>query len=165
MKNFEQVYLLSFVYRAEGPFFRLCLRERRPAHFLSADDVQVDVEHGLTRIGLAVEHKAGAAFFETEVLRDKLCAVEHLAHEFAIFRLHVHDGCDVALRHDQKVYRCLRGDVIEGEHVVVFVDFLGRDFTLDDFAEKTIFTHSVIIVVKVLGVCVVYIQLGNRFLI
>ena len=132
---------------------------------MSADDVQVDVEHGLTRVGLAVEHKAGTAFFETEVFRDKLCAVEHLAHEFAIFRLHVHDSRDVALRYDQEVYRCLRGDVVEGENIVVFVDFLGRDFTLDDFAEKTIFTHSIIIVVKVLGVCVVYIQLGNRFLI
>ena len=109
---------------------------------MSADDVQVDVEHGLTRVGLAVEHKTGTAFFETEVFRDQLCAVEHLAHEFAIFRLHVHDGCNVALRHDQKVYRRLRGDVVEGEHIVVFVDFLGRDFTLDDFAEKTIFTHN-----------------------
>ena len=116
----------------------------RPAHCLSADDVQVDVEHRLAGISLAVEHKTGTAFFETEVLRDKLCTVEHLAHEFTIFRLHVHDSRDVALRHDQEVYRCLRGDVVEGENIVVFVDFLGRDFTLDDFAEKTIFTHSVI---------------------
>ena len=127
--------------------------------------MQVDVEHRLAGISLAVEHETCAALFEAEVFRDKLCAVEHLAHEFAIFRLHVHDGCDVALRHDQKVYRSLRGDVIEGEHIVVFVDFLGRDFTLDDFAEKTIFTHSVIIVVKVLVVCVVDIQLGDCFLI
>lgn len=101
------------------------------------------MEYGLTGISLAVEHKAGPAFFETEVFRDELCAVKHLAHEFAIFRLHVHDGCDVALRHDQEVYWCLRGDVVEGEHVVVFVDFLGRDFTLDDFTEKAIFTHSI----------------------
>jgi uncharacterized protein YkvS len=54
----------------------------------------------------------------------------------------------MALRHHQKVYRGLRGDVVEGEHVVVFVDFLGRDFSLDDFAEKTIFTHSDYKVVK-----------------
>ena len=54
----------------------------------------------------------------------------------------------MALGHYQKVHRGLRGDVVEGEHVVVFVDFLGRDFTLDDFAEKTVFTHSSYKVVK-----------------
>lgn len=111
---------------------------------MSADDVQVDVEHRLAGISLAVEHETGAAFFEAEVFRDELCAVEHLAHEFAIFRLHVHDGCNVALRHHKEVHRGLRGNVVEGKHIVVFVDFLGRDFTLDDFAEKTIFTHSII---------------------
>ena len=115
---------------------------------MSADDVQVDVEHRLAGISLAVEHETGTGFFDPQLLRDNLGAVKHLAHEFAIIRLHVHDSRDVALRHDQEVYRCLRGDVVEGENIVVFVDFLGRDFTLDDFAEKTIFTHSVIIVVK-----------------
>ena len=109
---------------------------------MSADDVQVDVEYGLTRVSFAVEHKAGTALFEAEVLGDELRAVKHLAHEFAIFRLHVHDGCDVALRHHQKVYRSLRGDVIECENVIVFVDFLGGDFSLDDFTEKAVFTHS-----------------------
>jgi uncharacterized protein YkvS len=46
------------------------------------------------------------------------------------------------------VYRGLRGDVVESEHVVVFVDFLGRDFSLDDFAEKAVFTHNEYKVVK-----------------
>jgi hypothetical protein len=40
------------------------------------------------------------------------------------------------------VYRSLRGDVVEGEHIVVFVDFLGGNFSLDDFTEKAIFTHN-----------------------
>ena len=104
--------------------------------------MQVNVEHRLARVGLAVEHKACAAFFDAEFLGNELCAVKHLAHQFAVGRLHVHDGRNMALGHYQKVYRSLRGDVVEGEHVVIFVDFLGRDFSLDDFAEKTIFTHS-----------------------
>ena len=110
--------------------------------------MQVNVEHRLARVGLAVEHKACAAFFDAEFLGDNLCAVKHLAHQFAVGRLHVHDGRNMALGHYQKVYRSLRGDVVEGEHVVIFVDFLGRDFSLDDFAEKTIFTHSDYKVVK-----------------
>lgn len=120
----------------------LCLGERGPAHDLAAKHVQVDVEHRLACVGFAVEHKACTRFLDTEFLRDQLGAVKHLAHQFAVGRLHVHDGRNVALRHYQKVHRGLRGNVVEGEHVVVFVDFLGRDFTLDDFAEKTVFTHS-----------------------
>lgn len=108
----------------------------------------MDVEHRLARVGLAVEHKTCTRFFDTEVLRDQLGAVKHLAHQFAVGRLHIHDGRNVALGHYQKVHRGLRGNVVEGEHVVVFVDFLGRDFSLDDFAEKTVFTHSDYKVVK-----------------
>lgn len=126
----------------------LCLGERGPAHDLAAKHVQVNVEHRLACVGLAVEHEACSGFFNTEFLCNNLCTIEHFAHEFAIFGLHVHDGCDMALRHHQKVYRGLRGNVVEGEHVVVFVDFLGRDFSLDDFAEKTVFTHSDYKVVK-----------------
>ena len=127
--------LSSLVCSRAAAFFRLLRRERGPAHLGSADHVQVDVKNRLAGVGLAVEHEAGARFFEAEFFRDDLCAVEHLAHEFAIFGLHVHDGCDVALRHHEEVDRGLRGDVVEGEHVVVFVDFLGRDFSLDYFAE------------------------------
>lgn len=106
------------------------------------------MEYRLARVGLAVEHEACARFFDTEFLGDNLCAVKHLAHQFAVGGLHVHNRRNVALGHYQKVHRGLRGDVVEGEHVVVFVDFLGRDFTLDDFAEKTVFTHSDYKVVK-----------------
>ena len=129
-------------------FDHLVFRERGPAHDLTAEHVQVNVEHRLAGIGLAVEYETCAGFFDAEFLRDNLCTVEHLAHQFAVGRLHVHDGRNVALGHYQKVHRGLRGDVVEGEHVVVFVDFLGRDFTLDDFAEKTVFTHSDYKVVK-----------------
>ena len=38
------------------------------------------MEDGLAGVGLAVEHEAGARFFEAEFFRDDLCAVEHLAH-------------------------------------------------------------------------------------
>ena len=129
-------------------FDHLVFRERGPTHHLAAKHVQVDVEHRLARVGLAVEHEACSGFFNTEFLCNNLCTIEHFAHQFAVGGLHVHDGRNVALGHYQKVHRGLRGNVVEGEHVVVFVDFLGRDFTLDDFAEKTVFTHSSYKVVK-----------------
>ena len=106
------------------------------------------MEHRLAGISLAVEHETSAGFFDAEFLRDNLCAVEHLAHQLAVGRLHVHDSRDVALGHYQKVHRGLRGNVVEGEYIVVFVDFLGRDLSLDDFAEKTVFTHNEYKVVK-----------------
>ena len=108
----------------------------------------MDVEHRLARVSLAVEHEACARFLDTEFLSNELCAVEHLAHQFAVGGLHVHNRRNVALGHYQKVHRGLRSNVVEGEHVVVFIDFLGRDFSLDDFAEKTVFTHSDYKVVK-----------------
>lgn len=140
MRNFH--YTLHISHSA------LFIGEWGPAHDLAAKHVQVDVEHRLSGVGLAVEYEACARFFDTEFLGDNLCAVKHLAHQFAVGGLHVHNRRNVALGHYQKVHRGLRGDVVEGEHVVVFVDFLGRDFTLDDFAEKTVFTHSDYKVVK-----------------
>ena len=108
----------------------------------------MNVEHRLACVGLAVEYEACARFFDAEFLGDNLCAVKHLAYQFAVGGLHVHDGRNVALGHHQKVHRGLRGNVVEGEYIVVFVNFLGRDFALDDFAEKTVFTHSSYKVVK-----------------
>ena len=100
------------------------------------------MEYGLAGIFLAVEDKAGTGLFKTQFLGDTLCLEKHLAHQFAVFGLHFHEAGNVLLGNDQEVDRGLGGDVVEGEHVVVFVDFLGGNFTLDNFTEKTVFTHS-----------------------
>lgn len=36
------------------------------------------------------------------------------------------------------MYRCLRGDIVEGQNLVVLVDDLGRDFPVDDLGKQSI---------------------------
>ena len=100
------------------------------------------MEYGLASVFLAVENKAGAGLFETQFLGNALCLEKHFAHQFAVFCLHFHKAGNVLLGNDQEVDRSLGGDVVEGEDIIVFVDFLGGNFTLDNFTEKTVFTHS-----------------------
>ena len=44
----------------------------------------------------------------------------------------------MTLRNDQDVRGCLRIDVLKGEYMVIFVDFLGRNLAAEDAAEKAI---------------------------
>ena len=54
-----------------------------------------------------------------------------------IFVAEVVYAVDFDLRDDKGVARSLRGDVEEGKSAIVFVDFVTRDFALDNFGENT----------------------------
>lgn len=109
---------------------------------MAANHVEVDVKYCLACIFLGVKDEPCSGFLEAQFLCNLLAAVEELSYEGAVGFAHVHEACDVALGDNQKMDGRLGGNVVKSVDVVIFVDFFGRDFTLDDFTEKTIFTHG-----------------------
>src|SRR5579864_149592 len=65
-----------------------------------------------------------------------------LADNLRVFRLGFFHSDDVLLRNDEYVCGSLRVDVFKDQCLIVFVDFLCRDFTTNDAAEKTIHRFS-----------------------
>src|SRR5882672_7297819 len=63
---------------------------------------------------------------------------EHLAERRLVAGLRIVERGDVRFGHEQDVHRRLRTDVVEGDHLVVFVDFFRRDLAADDFAKNAI---------------------------
>src|SRR5215470_16167667 len=63
---------------------------------------------------------------------------EHLAERGLVRRLRVVERRDVRLRHDQQVHRRLRADVVERDHLVILVGFLGRNLAADDLAKNAV---------------------------
>ncbi len=73
----------------------------------------------------------------TLVRRTRCCQMT-ASNQFCIVRLRLLQSGKVLARHDQHVHRRLRLDVLESEDVVVFVDFLGGDFSAQDAAEQAV---------------------------
>src|SRR5581483_4372074 len=111
---------------------------RRPVQRASADQVQVDVEHGLARVAVGVEEDAESAGGDAAVLRDRRRAPHQLADDRVVVRRQVVERGDVLLRNDEHMRRTLRIDVVEREHAVVFVDDRRGDLASGDFAEEAV---------------------------
>jgi hypothetical protein len=60
------------------------------------------------------------------------------AYHFGVVSLRFLQSSDMFLWDDQHVRGSLRVDVFKGKHVLVFVDFLRRNLTAENAAEKTI---------------------------
>ena len=77
------------------------------------EEVQVDVEHGLPRVRVAVEHGAIPALC-ISVLRRKLSGhAEHRPDQLIVGRLQIVQRADVPPGHNQGVERRLWIDVVE----------------------------------------------------
>lgn len=46
-------------------------------------------------------------------------------------------------RHNQKMYVCDRMNIVKGDHIVVFIQFLRRDFAVGELAKQAI-AHCVL---------------------
>ena len=65
----------------------------------------------------------GGALFARQARRNR----QHPAEQGSIGFVASASDCNVALRNDQEMHRRMRMDVVEGEHVVVFVHLLRRE--------------------------------------
>ena len=109
----------------------------------ASQQMHVDMEHGLPGIFAAVHHDAVAVLRESFPTRVLGGGQGQLADQVRLRRLQVIQGRnDLVLRNEQHVHRRLRCDVLERQHVVVFIDDGGRDLATDDLAEEGFAAHG-----------------------
>jgi len=101
----------------------------------------MDVKDGLSRGGTIVKDHPEA--INKVEFGGQLCAYpHHLTDKLLIFRLHERRSNNMFFGDDQKMDRRLGRDIPEGQELIVFVEFLRRDFTGNDLTEQAMFIHS-----------------------
>ena len=116
-----------------------CLTRRltgRPGHIAPAQNMEVQVEHGLARLLADVGDDAVAV--HTQLLRHLGDDLEDVGHHGAVFGGDSSGGSDVGLGNHQEVSRSLRVNVVKGEALLILVDFVGRNVAGNNLAEQTI---------------------------
>ena len=115
-------------------FANFARKKRLLPRLRTAEHVNVQVRHLLTAVAAGIDHRPEAAF-AAHLLCQNGNKVDHFTQKCGIFGTGFGKRNDVFFRNDQKVNRSLRIDVVEGDHVVVFVDERRGDFTVSDLAE------------------------------
>lgn len=96
------------------------------------------VVHRLTSEVVAV-HDDTEAVLAALLFGEALGRKQDMAGERLVVLLaEVMKGCDVLFRDDEKMHRRLRGDVVESDDLVIFIDLLRGNFPGHDPAEQTI---------------------------
>ena len=96
----------------------------------------MQVVHALTGVGPMIGDEPIAALADAECSAHGACREEHVAEQQRIVVAGGIDRSDVSFRNHQRVHRSLRRQVAKGEHVVGFVDHVGRDLARHDAAEQ-----------------------------
>src|SRR5471030_2253393 len=108
----------------------------------------MNVINGLPAFFIAVHHHAKAflaALFNSQTLSGK----QNMAGQGFIVFGEVIEGADRLFWNDQKMHGRHRGNIVESEDLVIFIDDLRRYFPVDDLGEQSI--HSCFSIVKVQG--------------
>lgn len=92
----------------------------------AAQDMEVEVVHGLAAVGAGVDDDA-VALVEAFVAGDSRRGREKMAQQWGVARLGMRGGLDVFAGDDQEVHRRLRVDIGEGVALLVLEDGLGWD--------------------------------------
>jgi hypothetical protein len=105
--------------------------------------VEVEMEDCLARLGAVIHHQPALlrAVFPGELSAD----ADDLADERFVFACNRGRAAEMFLGNDQEMSRRLRRDVPEGEDLIILIQFAGRDFTVDDPAEKTGVAHPLLL--------------------
>lgn len=110
-----------------------------PSEVPAAEQVYVEVVHCLAGVGAAVDDGT-VALQKTFVARDLRCGVKKVSNQRSLLVRCVIERGDVLTRNDEDVHGGLRIDVSERDALVVFIDRLGRNTAVHDFAEEA--THD-----------------------
>src|SRR5579864_99856 len=110
----------------------------RPGHLASAEQMDMQVVHGLTAALTRVDDEAEARLVDALVLRDRLRDVEQASPQRVLGRRQLGHRFDVLAWEHEHMDRCLRVDVADGQHLVVLADKRGRLFVCRNGAEDAI---------------------------
>lgn len=103
----------------------------------------MQVWDGLSGIGPVVEYEPIARLFQPKFVRHFRGFEHEMTKHFVVFTGGFGDARNGLFGNDQYVCGGLRLNVAKGEHEVVFVNNLGRDFARADFLKKRS-AHSVL---------------------
>jgi hypothetical protein len=103
--------------------------------------MDVEMIHRLAPLAFAVHHKAGPLFTAAQFHGQFPGPEKQSAHEGNVIFQGIHDAGDMPFGNEKKMNRSLRRDVVESQHLVVFVDLPAGNFSGDYFAEYT-FAHD-----------------------
>jgi len=100
--------------------------------------VQVDVVDLLPAVAVAVHDEAVAVLGDPGIGRQLAGHGEHAAERQLVIGLHVVDGGDQHVGHDQDMGLGLGLDVAKGGHQLVLIKDVGGDLFADDFADAAL---------------------------
>ena len=104
---------------------------------LTAQNVEVQMMHGLTGIGAAVGNHT-IAVFQIFSLGDLGNNFKNVGNDVAVFRCDaIHRG-NVGLGNHQNVGRSLGRDIPKGQNQLILINLGGGDLPCDDLAEQTV---------------------------
>ncbi len=108
-------------------------------HDTSAQQMQVEVVHGLTAIISRIDDGTVAAG-QTLLTSDFRDRKEQMTQQGTVFRRGVGERADMLARHDEHMHGSVRMNVGEGDALGVLVDPGRGDASVDDLAEQA--THN-----------------------
>src|SRR5262245_59455947 len=108
---------------------------RRPIQLAAGEDVQVQMEYALARLGAVVHHET-ECIAHAELLRHFAGRKQQVPEQSLVLAACARQPVDLFLWDEQDMRRRLRIDVAEGQAQVVLIDDVGRDLAPDDLAEK-----------------------------
>lgn len=103
--------------------------------------VDMQVVHLLATLCAGIDHHAKTAFWirVAALLQRQLRRQRHDAPQQCLIGLRdMRHRDDVLFRHDQKVHRCCRMDIVKGEKFIVFIHLAAGDLTCSDLAENAV---------------------------
>ncbi len=105
--------------------------------FFAAENVNVQVRHGLSTVVALVYHYAIAAA-QSELGRKRCDFGKCPANHRLVFAFHLAKKFEMAPRYKEVVTLCLGADVPNDEDLVVLVELFGGNFSPFDFAKDTV---------------------------
>src|SRR5690349_15245093 len=105
-----------------------------PGHPAAAEQVDVQMIHGLPAVAAGVDDGSIAGFGNSFLPRESCGQTHHATEQIRVG--HVVERGDVLFWNDEDVGRRLRGDVPERDHLLVVDDRLRRNLAADDFAKN-----------------------------
>lgn len=96
--------------------------------------MHVDVMHRLATQVIAIHYHAKTVVAAL-LLGQALGGEEDMPSQRLVRLAQVIEGADVCFRDHQKVHRCLRSDIVKGNHLVIFIKLARRYLTSDDLAK------------------------------
>jgi len=100
-----------------------------------SEQMEVDVEDGLSGVGSRIRHDAISRLRDTLVTRNPDTRLYQLAQETGISSGEIRHRGDMPTWDHEHMNRSLGIDVLEGDKLIILIHCLGRNGPLDDSAE------------------------------